>query len=243
MDGYLWGFTRPGTAEKLVSWYQPDQPGAGYATAYFHVEIPYDTTGKIAYGLTRVKLEQQFLGTRMAWTVLDQYSPLRVRSGSDQPCLSVTMGGALDGKLKAVPLPFTDEGFTERDWNVGDTDASGVPITQVIVGTFRFAAYCWPENVEGKTSAAGGLAVPPGAFVMLDKTSGQGESDASTIYVNLVENKRGEVSVGAAFSTNGGILGDRDRKKFDDAVTAFGSKFAADVESGIEAAASAPPGF
>src|SRR5215472_12296782 len=83
-DGFSWGLGWPGTAEQMIPWYQPDQPGAGYATAIFRLQIPYDTTGAIAYGLTRVKLESEFINTQIASTVTSRYSPMRVRSGSDQ---------------------------------------------------------------------------------------------------------------------------------------------------------------
>jgi hypothetical protein len=233
MDGYSWGISYPSTAEDLIPWYVPDRPGAGYATAYFDVEVPYDTTGQLAYGLARVKLDSEFLQTQMATTIAHRYSPLRVRSGSDQPCLSITMSGQLDGKLKAVPLPYTDQGFTERDWNIGDTDGSGVPISKVILGTLRFAPYCWPTNVEGSTQASGGIAAPPGAFIMVGKDSGQGQSDSAVVFVNLLENTQGKVSVGDVFSTDAAMLGDRDRAAFDQAVTAFATQFASDVQNGV----------
>jgi len=233
LDGYTWGFAFPGSVEKIASWARPDMPGAGYATAWYRVEIPYDSAGHLAYGLTRVKLEKEFLSTEVAAAGGRKFSPLRVRAGSDQPCLSVTLAGALDGKLKAVPLPFTDEGFTERDWKIGDKDGDGVPIRQVVVGTLQFSAWCWPENIEGKTGVSGGVGVPGvPAFVMVDKSSGQGGSERGTVFVNLVENVKGKVSVGDVFSTNGGILGERDRKAFDDAVSAFGRRFADDASQG-----------
>ena len=241
LDGYTWGYSSASSAEKIAGWAKPDMPGAGYLTAWFSVSVPYDTDGHLAYGLTRVKLESQFLNTEMTSSATRKYSPLRVRAGSDQPCLSVTMQGALDGKFKAVPVPFTDEGFTERDWKVGDTDADGVPIKTVIVGSLQFSAYCWPENVEGKTGVSGGVGVPGvPAFVMVDKSSGEGGAGSATVYVNLIENEKGKVSLGDAFSTNAGVLGERDRAKFDDAVGAFGQKFTADMNRGEQDAANAP---
>jgi hypothetical protein len=70
---------------------------------------------------------------------------------------------------------------------------------------------------------------------MVDKGSGQGGSDQSIVHVNLLENDKAVVSVGEIFSTNGGILGERERKKFDDAVVAFKKKYDADVKRGIDA--------
>jgi hypothetical protein len=242
LDGYAWGLSSAGDAEKIAAFIGPDKPGAGYATAWFRVEIPYDTSGNLAVGLARVKLESQFINSEMLSTLTRKYSPMRVRSGSDQPCLSVTMNGALDGKMKSVPLPFTDEGFTERDWKVGDVDADGVPIKNVLVGTFQFMGYCWPENVEGKTGVSGGVGVPGvPAFVMVDKGSGEGDSAHATISVNLIENEKGKVSVGDVFSTNGGVLGERARKAFDDAATAFATQFAADAKRAAGDLANAPP--
>jgi hypothetical protein len=246
LDGWSWGYSSPSKAETISKWLAPDVPGAGYATAYFRLEIPYDTTGKLAYGLARVKLEREFISTEMASTMTRKYSPLRIRAGSDQPCLSITMSGRLDGKMKPVPIPFTDEGFTERDWKVGDKDGSGRPIEKVIVATLGFSAYCWPENVEGSTHGSGGAAVPGApVFAMVDKTDGQGGGDSAVIHVNLVENDRGKVSVGEAFSSNGGILSERNRRKFDEAVVAFKKQFDADMKRGIDdhvrAVSSVPP--
>jgi hypothetical protein len=233
IDGTLWGLSSPSTAEALESWFAPDHPGAGYGTAIFRIEIPYDASGQNAYPLARVKLESEFLKTYMGSINTWSYSPLRIRSGSDQPCLSITMAGALDGKLKAVPLPYTDEGFTEHDWKIGDVDAAGVPIKRVIVGTLRFAPYGWPENVEGKTSGSAGVGIPPGAFVMIDKSPGQGSSDSAAVFINLIENARGVVSLGDTFSTNAGILDARTKRDFDDAVNAFAPQFVKDVHEGI----------
>lgn len=248
VDGYDWGYTDGSDADRMVTWFKPDQPGAGYATAYFRLEIPYDTTGAVAYGLTRVKLESEYMSTQYASTLVRRYSPLRVRSGSAQPCLSITMSGALDGKFKAVPVPFTDQGFTERDWNLGDTDGQGIPIKKVIVGTLRFAAYCWPEDVQGSTQGSGGIAAPPGAFIMVSKNDGQGQNEAASVFVNLLENEQGGVSIGDLFSTDATLLGDADRQAYDSAVNAFAPQFAADVQQGeqdalaaAEAAAAAGP--
>jgi len=233
LDGYDWGMSAPASARKIMDWLAPDQPGAGYGTGFFRVEIPYETEGKLAYGLARVRLETEFMNTEMASSAVRVYSPLRLHRGGDQPCLSITMNGALEGKLKAVPIPFTDENFTERDWNVGDKDASGRPIEKVILATLNFAAFCWPENVEGSTHVSGGAAVPGvPVFAMVDKNAGQGGSDRAVIHVNLVENDRGQVSVGETFSTNGGILGERDRRKFDEAASAVRQTF----QSGIDRA-------
>jgi hypothetical protein len=237
VDGHAWG---PGkSAQKIQSWLAPDMPGAGYATAKFRVEIPYAADGQLAYGLARVKLESEFLNAEVASSVTRKYSPLRVfRGDSAQPCLSVTMTGGLEGKLKAVPVPFTDENFTERDWKVGDVDVNRRPIQKVIVATLNFGAFCYAENVEGKTHVSGGAAVPGvPAFAMIDKSAGQGSSERAVVHVNLVENDRGEVSVGESFSTNGGILGERDRRKFDEAVTAAAAEFRRGVERAAEEAA------
>jgi hypothetical protein len=242
LDGYLFGFTSPSDVEKIEAFTKPDMPGAGYATAWFDVEVPYDTDGKLAVGLSRVKLESQFLKTEMLSGIARKYSPMRVRSGSDQPCLSVTMAGGLDGKFKSVPLPFTDDGFTEHAWKVGDVDAEGVPIKNVLVGTLQFTGYCWPENVEGKTGVSAGVATPGlPAFLMVDKGSGTGDGGHATLYVNLVENEKGKVSIGDVFSTNGGILNARDLKAFDDATAAFAKQFAADARRGTEDKLKTPP--
>lgn len=236
LDGVAWELGSPTEAQKISSWLVPDQPGAGYATATFLIEIPFDQSGARAYGLARVKLEREIQSVE-ASTLARTYSPLRIRRGGDQPCLSITMTGGLEGKMKAVPVPFTDEGFTERDWKVGDLDGAGHPIQRVIVATLNFAAYCWPENVEGKTHVSGGAAVPGApVFAMVDKNPGQGGSDRAVIHANLVENDQGGVSVGEVFSTNGGILGERERQKFDAAVVAVKQRFDADRNRAAEIA-------
>lgn len=217
LDGFTWGYFTPSVAKNISTWYQRDQPGAGYATAWFKVAIPYSTEGKIAYELARVKLDAEFIGTQIAWRNSTSYSPLRVRAGSDQPCLSITMTGSLDGKLRAMPLPYTDQDFTERDWKAGDKDGSGRPITKVIVGSLNFGAIAWPENVEGKTNLAGGVAAG-NAFLMVDRSDGQAQSGSAKVHVNLVENDQGKVSLGGIFSTSGGILSEREIAQFDAAV-------------------------
>ncbi|MCA9584238.1 MAG: hypothetical protein KC657_02665 [Myxococcales bacterium] len=234
LDGFTWGYWTPGIAKNISTWYQPDVAGAGYATAWFKVMIPYSTEGKIAYELTRVKLDSEFLRTDIAWRNSTTYSPLRVRAGSDQPCVSITMSGGLDGKFRSMPLPFTDQDFTERDWKEGDTDASGRPIKRVIVGSLHFGAVAWPENVEGKTNLAGGVAAG-NAFLMVDKSDGQAQSGSAKIHVNLVENDRGQVSVGATFSTNGGVLSEREVRQFDAAVKKHRARWDAERKRGEDA--------
>ena len=231
-SGYDWAAYSIRKTEEIAAEIAPDKPGAGYATAWFLIEIPYDTTGELAYPLARVKLEAEFVDTEIASTPLRRYSPLRVRRGSDQPCLSATAGGGLDGKLKAIALPYFDEGFTEHEWKLGDKDASGVPIEKVIIGTIRFSAICWPENVEGETHLAPGVAGGVGAvngFLMIDQGAGQPNSDWATVYLNLVENERGEVSVGDTFSTSGTILRPRDVTAYNDAAKVFHDQFVADA--------------
>lgn len=236
LGGFSWGFSSPGEAEKIVRELAPDRLAAGYGTAIFRVEIPYGRNSGPAYGLARVKLEREFINTELASTLTRHYSALRVRSGSDQPCMSITLAGGLEGKLRAVPVPFSDENFTERDWNVGDVDGSGRPIAKVVVGSFNFGAFCHPENVEGSTHVSGGAAVPGApVFAMIDKSTGQGGGNSAAVHVNLVENDQGKVSVGATFSTNAGILNERDRVRFDNAVTAFQRQFKADVDRGVDA--------
>ena len=238
IDGFTWGYFTPDTAKGISKWYAPDLPGAGYVTAWFKVEVPYSTEGNLAYELARVKLESEFIKTDFAWRNTTTYSPLRVRAGSDQPCLSVTMQGSLDGKFRAMSLPYTDQDFTERDWKVDDVDATGKTIKKIVVGTFAFTAAGWPENVEGKTNISGGVAAGS-AFLMVDKSDGQGSSSSARVFVNLVENVDGKVSLGASFSTNAGILNERDTKKFDDAAAAYKAKYDAEVQRGIDAFASA----
>ncbi|GAC1352414.1 MAG: hypothetical protein NVSMB1_15030 [Polyangiales bacterium] len=76
--------------------------------------------------------------------------------------------------------------------------------------------------------------MPPGGFLMIDKQSGQAGSDSGFVSINLLENVKGEVTVGDTFSTNGNILSEHRRLAFDKAVKAFGAKFAADVDRGIQ---------
>jgi hypothetical protein len=231
-NGYSWAAYSPRKTEEIAAQIAPDMPGAGYATTWFLIEVPYDTSGELAYPLARVKLETEFIDTEIATTPLRRYSPMRVRRGSDQPCLSATAGGGLEGKLKAIALPYFDEGFTEREWKLGDKDASDAPIEKVIIGTLRFSAICWPENVEGQTHVAPGVAGGVGAvngFLMVDQGSGQPNSEFVTVYLNLVENDRGEVSVGDTFSTSGTILRPRDVTAYNDAAEAFHDKFVGDA--------------
>ena len=231
LDGKSWGYWSSSTGHDISTWMRPDQPGAGYATAWFDIEIPYDTEGHIAYALARVKLESEFINTQMAWWWSSTYSPLRLRAGSDQPCLSITMQGGVDGKFRKMDLPFTDTGFTERDWKQGDTDDAGKSIKEVIVGSLNFNAIGWPENVEGKTNLSGGASAY-GAFVMVDKSDGHSESETSKVHINLVENVDGEVSLGFSFSTNGGILNDRDKAAFDAAIGPEQGRFDGEVSQG-----------
>lgn len=236
MDGYSWGLRSPREAEAIAAQIGPDKPGSGYVTATFRLDIPYDRDGQLAYGLTRVRLERDFVRTEIATTVTRAYSSLRIYRGSDQPCLSVTMSGGLEGKLKAIPLPFTDENFTERDWQLGEKDAKGRPIQRVILATLNFAAFCWPENVEGKTHLSAGAGIPGlPMFAMVDKGSGQGDGSKAVVHVNLVENDQGLVSVGETFSTNGGILGERELAAFNRSVAAFRERFVADMKRGAAA--------
>jgi hypothetical protein len=225
---------------------QPDQPGSGYATAYFKITIPYDTEGRIAYSLARTQLESEFIDSQIAWWQTSKYSPLRVRAGSNQPALSITVGGGLDGKFKDYPVPFVDTGFTERDWQSSDTDRSGKKVRRVIVGSLNFMAAAWPENVEGSTNISAGVAAG-NAFLMVDHDSGQGAQGTSKIHVNLIENVEGEVSLGVTFSTNGGILSDADAQAFDARTKKERERFASEVERGckameaaMEASANAP---
>lgn len=234
LDAFSWGYTAGTSARNMSTWYQPDQPGAGYATAWFKVEVPYDTEGKHAYALARVNMAQDFMKTEIAWRATTTFSPLRVRSGSDQPCRSITMAGALEGKFRAMGLPFTDTDFTERDWKAGEKDASGKPIVKVAVGTLNFQAVGWPENVEGKTNISGGVAAG-NAFVMVDKQGGQAQSGFAKIHVNLVENDAGEISVGATFSTNGGVLNAREKAAFDAAAIKFREEWDRETRRGTDA--------
>lgn len=233
VDGYAWAAYSTKKTERIATWIAPDKPGAGYATAWFLIEIPYDTTGEIAYSLARVKLESEFIATEIVSTPIRKYSTLRVRRGSDQPCLSITAGGGLDGKLKAIPLPYADEGFTERDWRLGDKDEAGVPIEKVIVGTLRFSATCWPENVEGSTHVSAGVAAgagPASGFAMIDRGSGQASTDWPIVYFNLVENERGQVTVGELFSTSGTVLRPRETAAFNAAAKKFHDRFVDSAE-------------
>ena len=235
IDPWTWGYWSAGTARNIATWYAPDTAGAGYATAWFKVSIPYSTEGKIAYELARVKLDSEFLGTEIAWRNTTHYSPLRIRAGSDQPCLSITMQGSLEGKFRSMTLPYTDQDFTERDWKAGDKDASGHAITKVIVGSLNFSAIGWPENVEGKTHVSGGASAY-GAFVMVDKSDGQAQSGFARVHINLVENDQGTVSLGQSFSTNAGILNEREKAAFDAATATHAASWNAERQRGEDAA-------
>jgi hypothetical protein len=233
VDGYAWAAYSSKKATLIAEQIGPDQSGAGYATAWFLIEIPYAKDGELAYPLARVKLESEFIHTEIVTTALRKYSALRARRGSDQPCLSITVGGALDGKLKAISLPFEDEGFTEREWKLGDVDASGVLIEKVIVGTLRLQPVCWPENVEGDTHVAAGVAAgagPASGFLMVDNSSGQAAGDFTTLYINLVQNEKGEVSLGELFSTSATILRPGEVAAFDQAARVFHDDFVADAD-------------
>src|SRR4051794_20646415 len=82
LDGYSWGLSYGSKADQISAVLKPDAIGAGYATAWFQVEIPYDTKGKLAYGLIRVKLESELTNTLLATTATRKYSSLRVRAGA-----------------------------------------------------------------------------------------------------------------------------------------------------------------
>ena len=234
-QGFDWGYWGSHAGSRnIVNRHAKDDVGAGYATGWFELKVPYDTDGKLAYSLTRVKLEREFLKSEICWWHSTSYSPLRVRSGSDQPAISITMQGSLDGKFRELALPFRDEGFTERDWKTGDKDASGKEIKKVIVGTLSFVAAAWPTNVEGETNISGGVAAG-NAFLMVDRSEGQGNTGMGKIHVNLVENVDGQVSVGAWFSSNGGILTDAEAGRYDAAAATVKTELGAEVERGIEA--------
>lgn len=218
-------------ARQLATYYQPDRIGSGYVTADFRFEIPRDVAGGLAYGLAKLRLETEYIDANVADYQFFRHSPLRMRTGTDQPCLAVVMTGALEGKLSVHDVPWYDEGFTEREWTAADRDAKGRPVRRVIVGSIRFAPISFAEKVDGATRASGGVGAAGGSLMInLDRSSGEASATHALVHVNLLENDRGELSVGTTFSTTGAILTDAQKAQFDARARAHITEFMRQAE-------------
>ncbi len=214
------------SARELAKLYEPGQIGSGYLTAKINIRIPRGTDSKPAYTLAKVGLEEEYIDTKVADFNFYRHSPLRMRTGSDQPCLSVVMTGGIEGKMSVHSIPWFDENFTEHDWTSGSVDPNGRPVKRVIVGTFWLSPIGFAEQADGATRASGGVGVAGGSVMMnLDRTSGEASSTRATVHVNLLENDRGEVSVGETFSTSGAILSPTEKQQYDERAKAFITNF------------------